>query len=296
MLQYSWMNTFIVVADELHFGRAAKRLNLAQPAVSQHIQNLEKTLKVRLFNRDRRTVKLTDAGMAFLQPCKDALTAVELAANSATNAGSGDVGSLRLGYNAAFASDEAVELVRLVAREFPKIGFQMDTGRSNDELIADLEQRSLDLAILGGPPVGKPDIDWYSLRKFTFGVLMRRDHLLAQSSSLSLEDLADEQLIMVRHTGGKTLQSLIVGLHETEQVPMPAHLEVLDVMSLFTLCLAGLGVGFGGHDTNTVVPADLCTVPLVNETNYRVGIAWRKDAVTPPLHNVLELARTAWPV
>ena len=69
------MKTFIAVAGELHFGRAAQQLHIAQPAVSQQILNLEKYLGIQLFERNKRTVRLTDAGEAFLEPCRG-ITAV----------------------------------------------------------------------------------------------------------------------------------------------------------------------------------------------------------------------------
>ena len=106
-----------------------QRLFVAQPAVSQQIMNLEKDLGVRLFDRNKRSVKLTDAGAAFLGPCREALGAVENAGLLARNAGTGEYGKIRVGFNAGFATDHLVALVQVLRREHPHLELEIDNSR-----------------------------------------------------------------------------------------------------------------------------------------------------------------------
>ena len=96
-MELRWLTAFVTVAEELNYRRAAEQLHVAQPAISQQIKNLEKDLGVRLFDRNNRSVQLTDAGDAFLAPCRSALRALENAGLSARNAGTGEFGKIRLG-------------------------------------------------------------------------------------------------------------------------------------------------------------------------------------------------------
>jgi len=86
-MELRWLAAFRAVAEELNFRRAAEKLFVAQPAVSQQIMSLERELGVRLFERTKRSVRLTDAGAAFLEPCRQVLSGIESAGRLARNAG-----------------------------------------------------------------------------------------------------------------------------------------------------------------------------------------------------------------
>lgn len=95
-------------------GRSAQRLHLARPAVTAQILNLEKYIGVKLFDRNNRGVRLTDAGEAFREPCRAALGAVDPAARQARNSGTGERGKLRIGFNVGFSIHPLVPLTRAV--------------------------------------------------------------------------------------------------------------------------------------------------------------------------------------
>ncbi len=99
------LDYFIAIAEELHFRRAAQRLNLTQPALSQQIQVLEDEVGAALFDRDRRHVALTPAGRAFLDPARSAVAAAFLARTQALRARRGEVGRLRLGFTVIASTD-----------------------------------------------------------------------------------------------------------------------------------------------------------------------------------------------
>src|SRR5882762_1981165 len=97
MVELRHLRYFLVVAEELHFGRAAKRLHLAQPGLSQQIQALERELGVELLDRSHRRVQLTAAGQVFFEEGQRAMAQVERAIDRAQRAGRGEVGRLSLG-------------------------------------------------------------------------------------------------------------------------------------------------------------------------------------------------------
>jgi DNA-binding transcriptional LysR family regulator len=141
---------FTVVADELHFGRAAQRLHMAQPALSQRIQRLESELGVRLFDRSSRRVGLTPAGRALVDPAEDVLTAVDgLAARAAEVAG-GAAGRLRVGVLPETAAATLAAVVRDVGRTCPGVGLDLTPATTAEQLRA-LGDRSLDVATVRLP-------------------------------------------------------------------------------------------------------------------------------------------------
>lgn len=99
-LELRHVRSFVVLSEELHFGRAAARLHLAQPALTKHLQQLEAGLGVQLVRRNNRSVSLTEAGRAFLVEAERALDQAERAFDVAQRAGHGEYGLLRVGFSA----------------------------------------------------------------------------------------------------------------------------------------------------------------------------------------------------
>jgi DNA-binding transcriptional LysR family regulator len=289
-VQINWLQTFIAVAEDLHFGRAARRLHLAQPAVSQQIQSLEKAVGTRLFDRDRRSVRLTDAGSAFLGPCREVLGGLGAAIQQARNAGTGEFGHLRVGYNAAFAPDALVDLIRLVGREYPHLELEVDESRTNAEILRLLEEGELDFGLLGGPVVGKT-LAWHTLTTVHLGVLLPADHPLADGPGVSMAQLRDESFILLRPAPGRTLRRLVEEECERAGYQPRRIVEVRDGLSVLPLIASGIGVGFGVDSALTVLPGQLRLLPITDSALTEVHIVWKAQEVTPALSKVLDLAR-----
>src|SRR5687768_10807295 len=199
------MKTFIAVAEELHFGRAAQQLHIAQPAVSQQILNLEKYLGIQLFERNKRTVRLTDAGEAFLEPCRESLRSIDAASNQARNAGTGEFGRIRIGFSGGFASDHLVALVRSINRAYPHIELVIDSSRRNPEVIRMVEKQDLDIGLVGGPVKGEC-LNWRTLWAGQLGVLLPTDHPLAHLTKVPTLALKKEPLVLIAPAPGWTVR------------------------------------------------------------------------------------------
>ena len=131
MLQISHLRCFVTVATELHFGRAAQRLNMTQAPLSRQIQALEHTLGLSLFFRDRRAVQLTPAGVGFLPEARDILLRCELAMIAARRAAKGEAGTVRLGFIAAARFKVFPVIVSEASKSLSSINIELkdNTGR-----------------------------------------------------------------------------------------------------------------------------------------------------------------------
>src|SRR6478609_2403299 len=177
-LELRWMRAFVAVAEELSYRRAAERLLIAQPAVSQQIASLEKDLGVRLFDRNNRRVRLTDAGATFLIPCRAALRSVETAGLLAQNSGTGEHGKIRVGFNAGFTADHLVALTKGLRDAYPHIELVIDTSRRTPEILSLINDDALDVGLVGGP-VKVPGVSKRVISKSQLCVILPEEHPLA---------------------------------------------------------------------------------------------------------------------
>ncbi|TDL33359.1 LysR family transcriptional regulator [Arthrobacter nitrophenolicus] len=288
-MEVRWMKTFLAVAEELHFGRAAQQLHIAQPAVSQQIVNLEKYLGIQLFERNKRTVRLTDAGEAFLEPCRESLRSIHAAASKARNAGTGEFGRIRIGFNGGFASDHLVALVRAINRAYPHIELVIDSTRRNPEVIKKVEKQDLDIGLVGGP-VKAESLSWHTLWEGKLGVLLPTDHPLARMSRVPTLALREEPLILIAPAPGWTVRSMAEeACHRAGFTPNKI-IEVNDALTVFALINAGVGVGFASTGAHGTTANSLVLRPLAEDYVVQNSIVWKSGTETPALRNVLRLA------
>jgi len=184
------LRPFVVLADELHFGRAAERLHVSQPALSQQVARLERQLGVRLFARTRANVELTDAGAAMLPPAR---VAVEAAA-AAEEAARGDAGELRLGLSPG-AHYVAQPLLAEFARRLPNV--RVRAGQDSSGALAEqVASGRLELA-LGFCTEPREGVVCERLRDEPAVVAVAAGHPLAGRSSVALRELAGETFAQV---------------------------------------------------------------------------------------------------
>jgi DNA-binding transcriptional LysR family regulator len=245
-MDFRQINAFIAVAEELHFGRAAARLNLSQPPLSQQIKGLEEHLRVRLFERNRRSVRLTPAGQAFLRHAYDVLRTAENGAQAARRAASGEVGELRVGYSAsALYSDEVLQAIVCYRQRWPGVEIRLLEG-STRSTARDLEADRLDLGFVRGP---LPDavLDWPAERRRLVSrdpllVAMPRRHPLTARRRVALADLREERFIVMARHLGTALNDLLDRLFNVAGVRPQIALETAEMASLLGLVGAGAGI------------------------------------------------------
>ncbi len=285
-MELKWLTTFVAVAEELNFRRAAERLIIAQPAVSQQIMNLERELGVRLFDRTKRSVRLTDAGTAFLVPCREVLAGVDHAGRLARNAGTGEYGTIRLGFNAGFATDPLVSLVRVLTRDHPNLELVFDNSRATPDILALLRADKLDIGLVGGPATGT-GLRRRRLGATSLGVLVPDAHDLATAQSIAVPDLAAEPLVLVEAAPGWSIRMLVQAAFDRAGVTPAGITTVADGMTMLSFVAAGIGLGFASMNTSSVVPRNMVLRPLDGDRESPTSAVWKQSNETPALRTVI---------
>jgi DNA-binding transcriptional LysR family regulator len=190
------LRAFIAVAEELHFGRAARRLHLSQPPLSMQIRRLEELVGARLFDRDRRHVALTDAGAVLLGRVRVVLGDLERACRDARRVAAGELGSLAIGYTPTATYEILPRLVTLHRRRRPDTRLELFELRSGDQPAA-LAAGRIEVGLACGPLGASPLVERVLVEE-RFVVAVARAHPLARRSQLRLTDLEGEPWVLVR--------------------------------------------------------------------------------------------------
>ena len=284
-MELRWLAAYIAVAEELNFRRAAERLHVAQPAISQQIMNLEKDLGVKLFERNNRSVQLTDAGDAFLAPCRSALAGLENAGLVARNAGTGEYGRIRLGFNAGFTTDHLVTLVRVLRQGHRHLELVIDTSRRTPDILKMLKDQELDVALVGGPAKGT-GLQRRKISTTRLGVVLPENHPLAQSA-VPVKALGDEHLILLESAPGWSIRRMVDDALEQAGISAKDVTTVADGMTMLAFVAAGVGVGFSSLNTEALTPRHLRLIPLADGSDVTISLVWRSANETPALRTVI---------
>jgi DNA-binding transcriptional LysR family regulator len=199
---------FVMVAEELSFSRAAERLNMSQPPLSQHIKLLEEEIGVRLFNRTRREVKLTDAGAVFLRESRLLLGQMRTAVSATLRTAQSDVGVLRLGVATSALFHILPTLLAMVREAFPGVEVQVSDMQSQDQVSA-VTHGLLDIGIVHMRP-DRSKLLRLPIFRETFLAVLPEGHPLAHAPALSLADLAEEPMVSLSREHGPTVFDAIV--------------------------------------------------------------------------------------
>ena len=235
---------FICVAEEMHFGRAARRLGISQPPLSQQIRALEEELGVRLFERTSRRVCLTEAGKLFAPEAQQTLLQADRAMQTARRAHRGEVGHLGLGFTTSGPYIPVVASALYRFREaYPKVELTLqELGR--DEQIARIQQGQLDMGLIRGTerPCLPPEMEAHCLLTEELVLAMRVDHPLALQKALPrFADLAEVPLVLYGAASGAGVNEYIFAQCEREGF-RPA---VVQEAGSFAMLLGLVAAGFG---------------------------------------------------
>jgi len=279
---------FYAVAEEKHFGRAATRLHMAQPPLSQQIKQLESELGVRLLNRTTRRVDLTPAGEAYLVRVRAILQAVDAAGDEAKRIGSGLEGRLVVGCVGSATYSLLPALARALREQLPHVDFAFQGEMLTPDQVAALRDGSIDLALMRPPgdPSDYADLTLATLREEKYVVALPEGHWLATRSRVRLADLRGEGLIMHSGHGRSAMYDAVVGLCRAAGFDPTIQHEVAETSTLVTFVAAGLGVAIVPEPVAQLVIAGATYRPLASRARMDLVVATRVDD-----HSAL-LART----
>lgn len=292
MLDLRQLRYFLAVADELHFGRAAERLGMAQPPLSQQIRRLEGSLGVSLFVRSKRRVELSEAGRVLKAEAGRLLAQAEQAARAAQRAGRGEAGNLRIGYTSTCAFTPLVlEVLRRYQQTHSGVVLALSEMHSAEQLRA-LRDGRIDAAFIRSP-VSDPhaSFDAVTLLEEPLVAALPSAHPRVGEATLALADLHDEPFILFpREAGAGLFDAIIAACRQAGFDPRQVQ-EAPQFTSIIGLVSAGLGI--------SLVPSGLEKLRL-DAVVYRPLIGTPVSApvtlVTPrraPSAAVIALVRTA---
>jgi DNA-binding transcriptional LysR family regulator len=298
MINLKRLNAFVTLAEELHFGRAAERLHLTQPPLTHAIQELEAELGLLLFERTKRSVKLTAAGVALLPEARSLLVQAERLPGAARSAAAGDAGDLNLAFVSIVDYSFLPDLLREYTRAFPAVRVQLREA-TTDVQLADLLARRADAGILLGPiaealprGTGAEALRYQRLGVEGLAIALPENHPKAIGTGpISLAGLAHEPLICIpRRIAPRLYDAILSACAQAGFSPRIAQ-EAIQMQTIISLVSAGIGMA--------LVPESIMSLrrPGVRYRKLRgsravleVGLAWRTDNASPVLQRFVETA------
>jgi DNA-binding transcriptional LysR family regulator len=265
---------FVAVAEELHFGRAALRLHLAQPPLSQQIRKLEDILGYPLFTRTSRSVQLTSAGVIFLERARRTLRNVQEDLEEARSIGRGEVGFLRVGFIGSAMLTPIPAMFGQYRSRFPNVHLQLHESYTS-KVIAQLADGTLDAGFLrdGGPTPGLVVEPVYSE---PFVAIVPVNHPLAASKAISAALLRDEPFVFFTPTAGSyAFEKGIAPCLEHGYRPRVVQ-EAPQWLTILRLVGAGFGVTIAPACVRQIAVDDIVCLDLSDtQARSEVELAYR---------------------
>ncbi|MBY8859357.1 LysR family transcriptional regulator [Nocardia sp. CA2R105] len=278
---------FVAVGEECHFGRAAERLHIAQPPLSQQIKALENDLGVVLLNRSTRRVELTPAGQRFLERARGILASLDVAGTEAVRIASGEVGRLAIGFTGTATYELLPTLAQVLREDLPGIEMDLRGEMLTPRQVAALAEGTIDLGFLR-PPVNDPELEVRVLRREPLIAALPQSHPLAEQSTVRLADLRTETFISYpSHRRSVVHDAVETACRHAGFRPGRVQ-EVAETSTLVSLVAAGFGVALVPASVRHLQITGATFKPLAGTTTeVELAIAWRKGDESPVLARVL---------
>jgi len=275
------LRKFVVVAEESHFGRAAERLRMAQPPLSQQIKALEAEMGVTLFRRTTRKVELTAAGERFLPRARSILAAVDDAVTEAGQVADGMLGRIAIGFTGSATYDLLPSLVRVLRADLPGIELDIHGEMLTPDQVTALTEGSLDLGLLR-PPVRSSAVEVHVLRREPLIAVLPEHHALAARSRVQLSDLKDDPFITYpSHRRSVVYEAVMDACQRAGFVPGNVH-EVAETSTLVSFVAAGLGVALVPASVQHLRITGATYLPLAGTTQeVELALATRAGETSP---------------
>jgi DNA-binding transcriptional LysR family regulator len=275
------------VAEELHFGRAAARLNIVQPALTAQIKALEAILGVELLARSKRHVELTEAGREFLKESYSAIAQVEAAVDTAVDIGRGAAGSIRIGYGANAAITGMISTsIRRFKAEWPGVALslkEMPSSSVQDALIAG----AMDIGYAVATDVRIKGVNSKRIGQWPWMLALADDHSLSGQDAISVAQILKESFAVYAEADGR---STTVGVMSSIPDMAPGHIHrTSHVTGLMAYVASGLGISFVPASMSIMNFPGVVFRPLAEALPpMEMYILWRSDA-SPAARNYVGL-------
>ena len=285
---------FVAAAEELHFRRAAERLGIAQPALSQQIQQLEQEIEALLFHRLTRGVELTDAGRAFVEDARIILDHVEQAKAKAQRVARGDQGMIRIGFTGSASFNPLVPgVIQDYRARFPGIAVSLIESGSS-QLVDSLRAGRVDAAFIRSPSREVDGLFVVSIIEEEMLIALPSRHDLAASASLSLEALSGEPFILFpRANSPEVFDNIVLACRRAGFSPKIIQ-QAPEVASALNLIAAGEGVSIIPASMQHMQPQGVAYRAILGDApRVPLSLAHRSNEPSAAVRNLTALARRA---
>ena len=287
-MEFRQLRYFVAVAQELHFGKAAERLEITQPALSKQIRTLETELDIELLTRTKRSVTLTKAGEVFLVQAQQLLQQAEEAIKLAKRTSLGELGRLVIGYTATATYTVLPELIRRFRVQYPQVELEM-WELSTEAQVTAINQGEIDLGFLH-PPIDSRGLELHPLLAEEFVAVLPKNHPLTAKDSISLVDLTQESFILHPRVEGPFLYDGFLKLCRQAGFEPQIIQEVNSHQSRICLVAAGMGITFIPAGLQKAIAQDLICISVLDiPFKLEFAASWRSLNVTPVLQKFITM-------
>jgi DNA-binding transcriptional LysR family regulator len=290
MFDLNQLRCFVTVAEELHFGRAAARLNMTQPPLSRQIQVLEHIIDAPLLERTSRSVRLTPAGRSFLPEARRILKLAESASQVAHRIALGKTGSLKIGFTAAAAYGYLPELIAACRTKLPEVDFSLKEMVSGEQFEA-LSSGQIDAGLLR-PPIARPELVSRRVLAEPLLAAIPKKHPLASVEALSIRDFDGQPFIMYSPYESRYFHDLLVAQFSRADI-LPRYVQQLSqIHSILAMVRAGLGLAIVPAAAASLKIADVRLRPLKlrSPNPVELFLVWPREHDNPLLSSLIDVA------
>ncbi|WP_028067537.1 LysR family transcriptional regulator [Solirubrobacter soli] len=286
------LRAFVAVAEERHFGRAADRLHMAQPPLSQQIRRLEAELGVELLHRTTRRVELAPAGEVLLDRARSILADADAAAEDARRAAGGEVGRLAIGFTGSATYALLPSLATALRDRLPGVELELRGELLTPAQVSGLHDETLDIALLR-PPVRDRALALEVVRSEPLVAVLPERHPLAALDAVPVARLATEPFVSYPSHFRSTLHDAVEDACAAHGFAPIVALEVSETATLVSFVAAGIGVSLVPESVMRLTVAGAIYRPLADEpARVELALAHRRGDESPVLARALEIVRT----
>lgn len=288
---------FVAVAEELHFGRAATRLHMTQPPLSQSIQALEQELGIALFNRTNRSVSLTAVGALWLPHVRLILNKTEALPQVAKRLARGEIGTLRLSFVSTTVYGVLPEIVSRFSAAYPDVEITLQEATSNIQVQA-LLNNDIDAGLVIAPTHRDfpPGLDYHQISSDPLIIAMPQKWLdendeIGDAETINLRDMAHLPLILFPRESSPALHDLITGYYAHLGIEPLLGQQAIQMQTMIGLVSAGMGFALIPNSMRTLQRAGVVYKALTGDSPMmETGLVLHARNAPPSAHNLLQLA------
>ncbi|ABD88288.1 LysR family transcriptional regulator [Rhodopseudomonas palustris] len=288
------MRHLVAVAEELHFGRAAARLNMAQPPLSQSIKRLELALGFALFSRTQRRVELTPAGQVFLAEARRTLQQADETVRLARRAAAENLAELAVTFTSAALYRVLPTALRAHRDRFPSVEIRLDE-RPTDAQIAGLQDGSVDVGFVTPPLKAFSGLELEVISRDRFALAVPISSPFAQRDAVALHELATEAFVLFPYVQGPALHGRLMSACRQAGFLPRVRQEARQMHTIFSLVAAEMGVSLVPEGARSMRVEGVTMVALSDfpvDLTWDLSIAWKPKGAGRPLRAFIEIVRS----